>query len=172
LRRAHVQLATGDVLEAFARAVARTPRRLRRLTVVSPWVSYDDSSPLLRLLRRAEHDGAAVVLVTRPATCESHAEAIQAVASSSRGRVFINERLHAKLYVCQEHGSPGFAVIGSANMTSASSGLEEFAMIVRPLGPSGLIATLAGTSVSQLARRSIHNRRRRARRHCRQRRVG
>jgi hypothetical protein len=171
LRRAHVQLATGDVVEAFARAVVRTPRRVRRLTVVSPWVSYDDSSPLPRLLRRAEHDGAAVILVTRSATSDSHAEAISAVANSSRGTVFINERLHAKLYVCQEHGGPGFAVIGSANMTSASSALEEFAMIVRPLGPSGLIETLAGTSVSQLARRSIHKRGRRARHHRRQRRV-
>jgi hypothetical protein len=79
---------------------------LRRLTVVRPWVSYDGSSPLPRLLRRAERDGAAVVLVTRSAASTSHAEAINAVASSSRGTVFINERLHVKLYLCQEHGGP------------------------------------------------------------------
>lgn len=157
-------MTTGDVLGSFVAAVTRTRSRVRRLTLVSPWISYGDDRPLARLLWRAEHDEAAVVLVTRPATSESHAAAIAAVESSPRGSVFINERLHAKLYVCQEHGAPGFAVIGSANMTSASAQLDELAVVIRPIGPGRLIAGLAGTTASQLARRSRHRRRRRARR--------
>jgi hypothetical protein len=145
---------------------------VRRLTVVSPWVSYSEESALPRLLRRSENDAAAFVLVTRAATCESHADAIDAITRSSRGTVFLNERLHAKLFVCQEHGGSGFAVIGSANMTSASPDLDEFAVIVRPLGPSTLIESFAGTSVTQLARRTSYMTRRRKRRPCRQRRVG
>jgi phosphatidylserine/phosphatidylglycerophosphate/cardiolipin synthase-like enzyme len=173
LRRAHVQVTTGDVLGSFVAAVTRTRRRLRRLTIVSPWISYGEDFPLARLLQRAERDHAAVVLVTRPPTTESHAAAVEAVEANSRGRVFLNERLHAKLYVCQEHGAPGFAVVGSANMTSASAQLDELAIVIRPIGTGRrLISGLAGTSVLQLARRGRHTGPRHTRHTRRERRLG
>ena len=153
LRRAHIQVTTSDVLEVFVGAVIRTRRPLQRLTLVTPWISYVDGGPLSRLLRRAARDDAAVVLVTRSARAGSHAAAIDAVRGCRGGSVLVNPRLHAKLYVCEEVGGPGFAVIGSANMTSHSAHMDELGVMIRPTGLTPLIPRLARTSVSQLAGR-------------------
>lgn len=162
LRRAHVQILSGDVLEAFVREVERRKVPPRRLTLVTPWISYacGVEGPLARLLRHAETNDSSVVLTTRPSTSDGHAAAIEAVMQRSRGSVLFNPRLHAKLYVCQEGGSGGgFAVIGSANMTSASSGLDEVAVLIRPVGRSRIVSHLAGPTATKLGRRSRSPRR-------------
>jgi phosphatidylserine/phosphatidylglycerophosphate/cardiolipin synthase-like enzyme len=144
LRRAHVQVVTGDVLARFAAEIVRTRRRLRRVTIVSPWISDKAGADLFeRVLRRVVRDDATLVLVTRPSSSADHSSAISRVENLKRGRVFLNHRLHAKLYLCEQEGEQGFAIIGSANMSASSSGLQELAVIIRPLARDGIIYSIA-----------------------------
>jgi hypothetical protein len=138
---------TGDVLEAFVTEVSRTRDRVCRLTLVSPWVTYvDDADVLGRLVARAVRDDASIALVTRPPSGSGHAEAIRRVSSLPRGRVVFNARLHAKVYICEQSRRRGFAVVGSANLTSASAGLDEAALLIRPSRGSALIGEIAGVA--------------------------
>lgn len=140
LARASLRILAGDVLSGFSDEVGRCRGRVQRLTIVSPWVTH----PVLeRLLERADRDGALVLLVTRPGVSPSHVAAISAVELAAGGRVLLNRRLHAKLYICEEAAGRGFAVIGSANMTASSKGLDELAVLIRPVSGSHLISQFA-----------------------------
>jgi hypothetical protein len=167
-RRAGVRLITGGVLDTFAHEVDRSKHRIRRLTIVSPWLSFGEASrdPLGRLLHRAEHDGAAIVLITRPSTSEAHGAVVEAVTKLPRSSVVFNRRLHAKLYACEEDRGRGFAVIGSANMTAASSRLDEAALLIRPDRDKTMISDLVATTTGSVCARK-RRRRRAATRHSR-----
>lgn len=161
--RAQVQILTGDVLAPFVECVVRGRRRVRRITVVSPWLSHEpgSSDAVTCLLERAGRDDAAIIVVTRPSINEAHQAAIDAVRLYRRGSVFLNARLHAKLYVCEEGQGRGLVVIGSANMTNGSRGLDEVAVLMRPLDRGALISRLSPTII-QLAHGRGRRRSRRA----------
>lgn len=152
--RARVRFISGDILGAFADEVGRSRGRVHRLTIVSPWVTHDGSGGVLaRLLERAERDSASVVLVTRPDATVSHTAAVSAVEGATRGRVLLNDRLHAKLYICELGSGRGFALIGSANMTASSKDLDEMAALVRPVRGSRMLAQLAPAAARLAGRR-------------------
>jgi hypothetical protein len=154
LTRARVRFISGDILGAFADEVGRSRGRIQRLTIVSPWVTHEGTGGVLaRLLERAERDGASVTLITRPDPSAGHLAAMSAVEGAARGRVLLNERLHAKMYICELGGGRGFALIGSANMTTSSKDLDEMAILVRPLRGSRMLSQLA-PAAARLARRS------------------
>jgi hypothetical protein len=149
-RRAFVQVVTGDIFALFAReALQGQPRRL---TIVSPWVDLTlaHAPSLSELIEHAEQCNAAVVLATRPLETPGQARAIAAVLNYKRGRVFLDSQLHAKLYVCEEADSRGFAVIGSANMTDSSHRFRELAVVIRPQAKSRVIADLGHRAVTAL----------------------
>lgn len=157
--KAAVQVLTGDVLQKFADEVGRSRERLERLTLVSPWVTLSGGESVLdMLLQRCARDRTRVLLVTRPGTGPCHAAAISAVDSMPRGRVLLNRRLHAKLYICEFERGREFAVISSANMTAASGGLDEIGLLIRPLGGSRMISRLAPAATRLAGRRSARRR--------------
>jgi hypothetical protein len=153
-----VQVIRGDVLATFADAITRTRPPLRRVMIVSPWVSEAAGGGLLGLItRRVLADQAALILITRPYSNEAHVSVIEAIRALPRGSVFTNPALHAKVYLCEQGGGRGFAVIGSANMTSGSARLVESAVLIRPLARSRIIAQIAAAASGVArSRRSSH----------------
>jgi hypothetical protein len=150
LRRAFVQVVTGNIFGLFAREVLQA--RPKRLTIVSPWVDGElsDAPSLAELLEHAERCRASLVLVTRPLDTPGHARAVASVLHYGRGRVFLDPNLHAKLYACEVGDGRGFAVVGSANMTESSRRLRELAVVVRPQAKSRVLADLSHQAVATL----------------------
>lgn len=70
---ARVQVVTRDPFGVLARAAAG--RRVRRLTIVSPWLSCagDRAVTLRDLVERVKEGGGAIVLLTRPPARLAHA---------------------------------------------------------------------------------------------------
>lgn len=159
-RRAFVQVVTGDIFGLFAREALQA--RPRRLTIVSPWVDGElaHTPSLSELLDHAAGMRASVVLATRPLETPAHARAVASVLNYSRGRVFLDPNLHAKLYVCEEADDRGFAVVGSANMTDSSRRLRELAVVVRPQAGSRVLADLGQQALATLTAAAAQPRRR------------
>ncbi len=147
---ARIHIVREDPFGAFTRAAAR--EEPSRVTIVSPWVSDDPRRlvTLHTLVRHAVRHDAAIVLVTRPAASEAHQAAIELVQEAGKSRVYLNPRLHAKLYVCESRRSGGLAVVGSANSTANSVFLDEIAVLLRPARGSNIINQLAGPTVRGL----------------------
>ena len=146
---ARVRVICGDPFSAFVRAASR--HRPCRVTIVSPWLSDEGSAPCLTtLLGHAQRHAATIVLLTRPPSSEPHRRAVDRVREMSSTRVYLNPRLHAKLYVCENAAGRGFAIVGSANATRASSYLDEIALMLRPERGSKIISELSGRVVRQL----------------------
>lgn len=148
---ARVTLLADDPFGVFARAAAR--ERPSRVTIVSPWLAADSDERRVsfrRLVGRVDRCGGTVVLVTRPPSSPGHAEAIECVADTRHGTIYLNSTLHAKLFVCETRGRGGFAVVGSANASAGSSNLDEFALLIRPEGGSRIVRNLAGAAVRGL----------------------
>jgi hypothetical protein len=129
-----------DVFGSFVSAVIL--ENPTRITLISPWLGDPESGRLGRVLAHAEEHGAAVLLVTRPPVSATHSAAITATASMRRGRVHLNAKLHAKLYVCESVDGRGVAVLGSANGTDRSAALDEVGLIIRPDRGSEIITHL------------------------------
>ena len=146
---ARVRVICGDPFSAFVRAAGRY--RPCRITIVSPWLSDESSGPGLRaLIAHAQHHAATIVLLTRPPASEPHRRAVTHVHDAPGACVYLNARLHAKLYVCESAAGSGFAIVGSANATRASSYLDEVAILLRPERGSKIISELSGRVVRQL----------------------
>jgi hypothetical protein len=123
-----------------------------KVTVVSPWIgAYEvDDLGLGSLIAWAPRVGACLTLITRSPATAQHERAVEAVASAPGGRVLLNERLHAKLYVSEGRDGDGLAVLGSANMTRSSSRLHEIAALVRPRGDGRILGDLVGVVMAEL----------------------
>jgi hypothetical protein len=148
--RARLRVIVRDPFGAFARsALIECPRRI---CVVSPWVCDRDIrvASLGRLAEHAAAHGAALVLVTRPPTSDHHQAAIELIRQLPGGRVFLNPRLHGKLYVCESGKGRGVAVVGSANCTDGSAWLDELGLLVRPERGSQIVHELGSRAVWSL----------------------
>lgn len=148
---AQVTVLARDPFGVFLRAAAR--ERVRRLTIVSPWITAECPGCTVTfcdLVRRVGIRGGSFVLITRPPTTSTHAQAVDCVRQAPRGVVHLNRRLHAKLFICEPRDRRGFAVIGSANATARSASLDELAVLLRPTPNSRIITNLAGVAVRGL----------------------
>jgi hypothetical protein len=156
--RARVRVLRTDPFGAFVRAVAREDPR--RITIVSPWINDDCDRvvTLAALVRHAVRRRAAIVLVTRPPLTDTHAAAVQIIREAPKSRIYFNQRLHAKLYVCESRHGRGLAVVGSANGTGNSAFLDEIAVLLRPERGSNIISELAGPTVRGLIDRRVASR--------------
>jgi phosphatidylserine/phosphatidylglycerophosphate/cardiolipin synthase-like enzyme len=146
--RARVRIVCRDVFGSFVRAAIL--ERPSRITVISPWLGDPETGRFGRVLAHAEEHGAAVLLVTRPPVSPTHSAAIAATAQMPRGRVHLNAKLHAKLYVCESENGRGVAVLGSANGTDRSATLDEIGLIIRADRGSEIITHLGRHAVREL----------------------
>jgi hypothetical protein len=149
---ATVRMVRGNILDALALEIQRL--KPSSLTLISPWISGADNrtGPLGCILEHARSCGTRVLLVTRPGGSAGQRYAVEAVCALQGGRVVLNGRLHAKLYVCEDRDGRGFAIIGSANLTKGSAGMDELALIVRAKNPL-VHRTLIARALASLANR-------------------
>jgi hypothetical protein len=149
-RSARVTVVRRDPFGAFARvALSLQPRRI---ILVSPWLSEGTGAyaPITSLIEHTVRHDAGLVLVSRPPANDSHATIVSKVRQVAHARVYLNPRLHAKLYICESRRGRGVALIGSANSTCGSHRLDEVALLVRPDRGSTIITELAGPTVRAL----------------------
>jgi hypothetical protein len=151
-RRAIVQAVWGDILGAFTSAALRA--RPIRLCLVSPWLTETDHDRLKTLVRHATRHSAEIVVVTRPTAATASLRALEAIHRTSKLRILTNERLHAKLYVCEESDGRGVALVGSANLTNNATKMVEVGVLVRPLGGDPIVEDLARIATTYLADRT------------------
>lgn len=152
-RRATVQTVWGDVLGSFIAATLRAAPK--QICLVSPWLAEKEHDRLGRLLGHARRHRAAVTIVTRPSAVASGLALASLLGRESAVRVLVNDQLHAKLYVCQEHDGRGVALVGSANFTAGGARLAEAGVLVRPLADSRIIDDLAKVALSELGARPV-----------------
>lgn len=152
---ASVRVVVGDTFGTFVREIVLS--RQWRVTVVSPWISSEarEGNSLDRLLSHLERCSAALVVITRPPRDSAHQQALDKILRLPRARVVLNPSLHAKLYLGEERGGRGIAVIGSGNATTSSTTLDEAAVLIRPARGSRIIPHLACTTVHQLSSGSV-----------------
>ena len=145
-RRATVRVVHGDTLASFADQAVRLS--VARLTVISPWLSFTQGGALWRLVALTLEHGGHLTLVTRPPRDSSDEAAIDAVQRLPRARVICNDRLHAKVYVCETgRAGRGVAMVGSANITDGAQRLLEIGLLVRPYRGSRVLSDLANSAV-------------------------
>lgn len=126
-----------------------------RLTVVSPWITNGDHRRIEVLARHASLSRAEFVMITRAPASDDARLARNIVQRLEHHRIFINEQLHAKLYVCQQGDGRGVALIGSANLTASGMHMDEVGLLVRPLGASGIIDDLVDLALVQIPGREL-----------------
>lgn len=149
-RSARVTVVRSDPFGTFVRAALQL--RPRRVILISPWLSEGVGSQAIitTLVEHAVRFDAGLLLVSRPPSSPSHAAVISKVGQAPRSRICLNQRLHAKLYICESSRERGVALIGSANSTLGSLRLDEVALLVRPNRGSRIITELAGPTVRTL----------------------
>jgi hypothetical protein len=146
-----VQVVWGDILGRFVAATLRaTPVKL---WLVSPWLAETDHDRLATLLEHARRHRAPVSIVTRPSAVTPDRALTALLDRQPSLRILVNDRLHAKLYVCQEQDGRGVALIGSANLTAGGARLAEAGVLLRPLAGSRLIDDLVSTALTGLGAR-------------------
>lgn len=122
----------GDV--AFANR-----HRLRRMWLISPWITAGDSKcdPLALLIEACSYRRCAVHLLTRPPRELWHSKAIQVLRSNTNPVVLFDPQLHAKLYILECDGFR-YAMLGSPNLTRrANTENRELAVEFRTTSTSG-----------------------------------
>lgn len=103
----------------------RTRQGFRRLYLCSPWISFDDRdrSTLIDAVRRiTQRDGLApeLFVLTRPVEGAANVPPNSVAPLQELGAtIFLNRRLHTKLYVREPDASGGYslAIVGSQNLT-------------------------------------------------------
>ena len=136
-----------DVFDLFVTQVEAA--RPQRVEVVSPWVG--DGVELARLTPLINHlsrCNAGLTLTTRPEGSPAHEAFISGVRAYQRGRVVMSPELHAKMYICEANGRGSFAIVGSANASEGSRLLLESAVLLRPVGRSGVIRDISRFAAS------------------------
>lgn len=149
-RRSDVRVVLGDPLIVFTTAVLK--QRPVRMTLISPWLSFDASSDLGLLIAHARRCDTRVTLVTRPPLLDGAVAAVEAVCALPQSRVILCESLHAKTYVSECGDGSGLAFVGSANLTEGAQRLFESGLLVRSYRGRGVILRdLGETTVKAIA---------------------
>lgn len=113
-----IDILTDSAVYTFAEVAFANRRRLRRVWLISPWLSpspgkYDFLSLIVEAAKTA---GSQLTLLTRPPGDAWHKNAINILSAVPRPLVFYHPDLHAKLYLLECDGFR-YAMLGSPNLT-------------------------------------------------------
>lgn len=118
-----LRLLTHDIPgEFFARVGAILPD-VRRLTIVSPWISLGagERRSLMSILEALPVAAELILMTRRPSVRDTwHLSAVTTIRKRPRTRVYYHPTLHAKIFLC-EGATRQFGIFGSANATAAGS---------------------------------------------------
>ncbi len=120
-----IRLVTQAVLTSFADMVYHNQRRVYRVWLITPWLSYDDSrGDALQFLFEALRDkSCSLILITRPPKDVKHQQAIE-LLRKLKTTTYLCPSLHTKLYILECDGFRG-AILGSPNLTTRGNRLNR-----------------------------------------------
>ena len=125
-----------SVHEVFASRLRRAGKFAKTIVIASPWISSEGSgaNTLKTITSVVQRHNVATYVFTRAPQNQAHRRALDTLAKCPSVEIVFNESLHAKIYACLAPYPYGFALLGSANMTDASSQLYEVGLIVLSTG--------------------------------------
>jgi len=105
-------------LSGFSEVAFANRRRLRRIWMVTPWVteSHGKFDFLSMIVEASRTSRAKVFILTRPPRDTWHATAIEVLNANLKPILLFNTSLHAKLYILECNGFR-YALLGSPNLT-------------------------------------------------------
>jgi len=96
--------------------------------ISSPWITeFTDST--LDLSKILSTKKARTILLTRPPRKQHELKMLLGLRSKGKARIYINPRLHAKLYIIDGPSSK-YVLIGSPNLTQEARGNVEIGLMV------------------------------------------
>jgi len=123
-----IDILTEDVPKAILEKISNiSPTEIRGIYFSSPWLSELGISDADAILQRASKNKIFEIL-TRPPKELWHRDQITFLRSKCNAKVYVNDSLHAKMYIVVA-GKSSFAVFGSPNFTSSAKTNLEVAMI-------------------------------------------
>lgn len=123
-----IDILTEDVPKAILDKISNIPSsEIKGIYFSSPWLSELGLSDADTILERASNKKKFEIL-TRPPKESWHKERVNHLRMNCSANVYVNEALHAKMYIVMA-GKASFAVFGSPNLTSSARTNLEVAMI-------------------------------------------
>lgn len=121
-----INLISDGSLTRFADVAFANKHRLRRVWIVSPWITAtkDKCDPLAFLIEACRYRRCVVHVLTRPPKEAWHAKALQVLRANVNPVVLFDSQLHAKLYILECDGFR-YAMLGSPNLTSRANTLNR-----------------------------------------------
>lgn len=123
------------IQNAFYARLRRSKNEVHKIVIASPWISYADSkqAPLLNIVSTIDACKIPTYVFTRQPTNTAHTQTMSILMGCPYVEIVYNN-LHAKLYICIAPYPYGFAIIGSANLTSGSEDLYEIGLLILAQG--------------------------------------
>jgi hypothetical protein len=108
----------------------------RTLMIASPWLSSaDEESDTISSIASVIHRyKIRTYIFTRTPKTDAHKRAVDKLSECVSVEIVLNDNLHAKVYACIAPYPYGFALLGSANLTSASEYMHEIGLLVLSAG--------------------------------------
>ena len=124
------------IQNVFSSRLRRSKNEVHKIVIASPWISYSDSKggPLLNIVSTIDACKIPTYVFTRQPQNTTHTQAMNILMSCPNIEIVYNNNLHAKLYICMAPYPYGFAIIGSANLTSGSEDLYEIGLLILAQG--------------------------------------
>ncbi len=166
IREAKAAVVRNGVQQVFASRLRRARKVVRLIVIASPWITAQTArnSALSQIARIVTENKIPTHVFSRSPQTSSELLGLQMLTNCPTVELVYNPHLHAKLYVCIAPYPYGFAILGSANMTSHSDALYEIGLIVLAAGGGeGIIKELANFGMdyvrtrpeSQVAKRML-----------------
>lgn len=113
-----IRITTGETLSAFGKMVNANKMRVRRMWLISPWISISSErdDPVNVLIEAIGKSGCDVRILTRPPLEQWHRKAIDVLRLKLDPVIMFNKYLHSKLYILSCDGFQ-YAMLGSPNFT-------------------------------------------------------
>lgn len=117
-----VTLVTDGSLTRLGEVALANKYRLRKIWLVSPWISTSDekADPLSLLIEAYRVRRCTIRLLTRPPHNFWHIEAVRLLPQHTNCETMFSAHLHAKLYILECDGFR-YALLGSPNLTSRAN---------------------------------------------------
>jgi hypothetical protein len=97
--------------------------------ISTPWISEFENK-LIDLRSILKKKNASTIILTRPPRDKNTESNLLRIKQETRSRIYVNSRLHAKLFVI-EGSSQKFIVIGSSNFTQEARFNIELAVVIK-----------------------------------------
>jgi len=133
VRTAKAAVVRKGIQHVFANRLRNAGRAVQKIVIASPWITRQSDNvrnPLLRIISVIRRGNIPTYVFTRPPEGSSELDALNMLSECASVEIVYNPNLHAKLYVCVAPYPFGFAILGSANLTSRSDDLYEIGLLV------------------------------------------